>query len=88
MSTGSAAEYVDRILRARVYEAAIETPLESAPRLSRRIGIPRRITDIGVSPADFERLATMALPDFNAGCNPRKLDVAGLVSILEAASKG
>ncbi|MFO0510557.1 MAG: threonine ammonia-lyase, biosynthetic, partial [Gammaproteobacteria bacterium] len=38
MSTGPAAEYVDRILRARVYEAAIETPLEVAPRLSRRIG--------------------------------------------------
>ncbi|MFO0510563.1 MAG: threonine ammonia-lyase, biosynthetic, partial [Gammaproteobacteria bacterium] len=38
MSTGPASEYVDRILRARVYEAAIETPLESAPRLSRRIG--------------------------------------------------
>src|SRR5918994_6505310 len=30
--------YIERILRARVYDVAIESPLESAPRLSRRIG--------------------------------------------------
>ena len=38
MTPGPASDYVDRILRARVYEAAIETPLEPAPRLSRRLG--------------------------------------------------
>jgi len=31
-------EYVERILRARVYEVARETPLEAAPRLSERLG--------------------------------------------------
>ena len=30
--------YIERILRARVYDVATETPLEAAPRLSRRIG--------------------------------------------------
>ena len=30
--------YIERILRARVYDVAVESPLESAPRLSRRIG--------------------------------------------------
>jgi threonine dehydratase len=30
--------YIERILRARVYDVAMETPLEAAPRLSRRIG--------------------------------------------------
>jgi threonine dehydratase len=30
--------YIERILRARVYDVASETPLEAAPRLSRRIG--------------------------------------------------
>jgi alcohol dehydrogenase class IV len=55
-------------------------------KLSSRIGIPKRITDIGIERQDFQRLATMALPDFNAGCNPRKLDVPALVSILEAAA--
>jgi threonine dehydratase len=30
--------YVERILKARVYDVAIETPLELAPRLSRRLG--------------------------------------------------
>ena len=31
-------EYLERILRARVYDVAEETPLEPAPRLSRRLG--------------------------------------------------
>jgi len=31
-------EYLERILKARVYEVAIESPLEDAPRLSRRLG--------------------------------------------------
>jgi threonine dehydratase len=33
-----ASPYIEKILRARVYDVALETPLESAPRLSRRIG--------------------------------------------------
>jgi threonine dehydratase len=33
-----ASSYIEKILRARVYDVALETPLESAPRLSRRIG--------------------------------------------------
>jgi len=31
-------EYVERILRARVYDVARETPLDESPRLSRRLG--------------------------------------------------
>jgi threonine dehydratase len=31
-------DYLYRILKARVYDVAIETPLESAPRLSKRLG--------------------------------------------------
>lgn len=31
-------DYLDRILKARVYDVAIESPLEFAPRLSRRLG--------------------------------------------------
>lgn len=30
-------QYIDRILRSRVYDVAIESPLEEAPRLSRRL---------------------------------------------------
>src|SRR5260370_24930066 len=29
--------YVERILKAKVYDVAIETPLDAAPRLSRRL---------------------------------------------------
>ena len=32
-----AENYVDRILKSKVYDVAIETPLEAAPRLSRRL---------------------------------------------------
>ncbi len=31
-------DYLQRVLKARVYDVAIETPLEDAPRLSRRLG--------------------------------------------------
>src|SRR5450631_2202446 len=32
-----AENYVDRILKAKIYDVAVETPLEAAPRLSRRL---------------------------------------------------
>src|SRR5882724_3606100 len=31
-------DYLERILKARVYDVAIESPLEAAPALSRRLG--------------------------------------------------
>ena len=31
-------DYLERILRARVYDVALQTPLELAPGLSRRLG--------------------------------------------------
>jgi alcohol dehydrogenase class IV len=67
-------------------QASFDAYFESVTALAERIGIPRRISEIGVARQNFERLARMALPDFNAGCNPRKLDVPALMSILEAAS--
>jgi threonine dehydratase len=33
-----ASPYIERILKARVYDVAVETPLDLAPRLSRRLG--------------------------------------------------
>jgi threonine dehydratase len=33
-----ASPYIEKILKARVYDVAIESPLEAAPRLSRRLG--------------------------------------------------
>jgi threonine dehydratase len=38
MATGTAHDYLRRILNARVYDVAIETPLEDAPQLSDRLG--------------------------------------------------
>ncbi|MFO0993789.1 MAG: iron-containing alcohol dehydrogenase [Hyphomicrobiales bacterium] len=67
-------------------EPSFDAYLAHVKALSQAVGIPTRITDLGVKRQDFERLAVMALPDFNAGTNPRKLDVPSLVSILQAAS--
>ncbi len=38
MSVAMTDTYIERILRARVYDVAMESPLEPAPRLSRRVG--------------------------------------------------
>lgn len=38
MGGGVASPYIERILKARVYDVAIESPLEEATRLSRRLG--------------------------------------------------
>jgi threonine dehydratase len=38
-----ASPYIERILRARVYDVATETPLEQAARLSRRLGVHVRL---------------------------------------------
>lgn len=67
-------------------DPSFDAYLTHVKALSRTVGIPTRITDLGVKRQDFERLAVMAMPDFNAGTNPRKLDVTSLVSILQAAS--
>jgi alcohol dehydrogenase class IV len=67
-------------------EASFDAYLEAVTALSLRVGIPQHVTEIGVRRQDFERLAAMALPDFNARCNPRPLDEAALVSILDAAA--
>ena len=36
-------DYLQRILKARVYDVAIESPLDAAPRLSRRLGAEVRL---------------------------------------------
>ena len=36
-NSGSGMEMLQRILRARVYDVAIESPLDAAPNLSRRL---------------------------------------------------
>src|SRR5262249_24112942 len=46
-----AAEYLNRILRARVSEIAVETPLEPLPRLSARLGPTGLLKREGLQPA-------------------------------------
>jgi hypothetical protein len=54
-----AQEYLRRILTARVYDVAIESPLEPAPRLSERLG--NRATNVALSDAiEIFKISTSA----------------------------
>ena len=39
-------DYLERVLKARVYDVAIESPLELAPALSKRLGNRLYIKDV------------------------------------------
>ena len=56
--------------------------------LRRSLGIPHRLSDLGVSQADFDRLAAMAEADPSAAGNPLSFDAAAARSVLEAATAG
>ena len=57
--------YIERILRARVYDVAIETPLDVAPILSKRLNNKVYIKREDLQPV-FSFIATMARP--SDGC--------------------
>ena len=54
-------------------------------KLSKDIGIPGSLSEMGVKEEDFEYMAKMALKDGNAFSNPRKGNEQDIVSILKAA---
>jgi hypothetical protein len=53
--------YVERILKARVYDVVDETPLEAAPRLSERFG-----NRVFVKREDLHSVFRQMLPEFPA----------------------
>lgn len=67
-----------------VMEAA-EKAIDAMFRLSKDIGIPASLKEMGVKEQDFEYMAEMALKDGNAFSNPRKGNEKDIVSILKAA---
>lgn len=67
-----------------VMEAA-EKAIDAMFRLSKDIGIPASLKEMGVKEEDFEYMAEMALKDGNAFSNPRKGNEKDIVSILKAA---
>jgi len=67
-----------------VIEAA-EKSIDAMFKLSKDIGIPGSLSEMGVKEEDFEYMAKMALKDGNAFSNPRKGNEQDIVSILKAA---
>lgn len=53
--------------------------------LAERIGLPRRLNEIGLTAADVPRLAVSTLGDACLATNPRPLDAADVESIFRAA---
>lgn len=67
-----------------VHEAA-EKAIDAIFRLSKDIGIPTSLKEMGVKEEDFEYMAKMALKDGNAFSNPRKGNEKDIVNIFKAA---
>jgi len=67
-----------------VMEAA-EKAIDAMFRLSKDVGIPASLKEMGVKEEDFEYMAKMALKDGNAFSNPRKGNEKDIVNIFKAA---
>lgn len=67
-----------------VVEAA-EKAINAMFKLSKDIGIPSSLKEMGVKEEDFEYMAEMALKDGNAFSNPRKGNKNDIIEIFKAA---
>jgi alcohol dehydrogenase len=53
--------------------------------LARAVGIPAKLSDLGVKREDFAMMAVNAMKDGSGATNPRKLNQAEIEAIYEAA---
>ena len=59
--------------------------IEAIRKLSRDVGIPAGLIEIGAKESDFQILATNALKDVCGLTNPRKASLEDIIGILKAA---
>lgn len=64
---------------------AAECAINAIARLSKDVGIPQHLNELGVKEADFPYMAEMALKDGNAFSNPRKGNEKEIVEIFRQA---
>lgn len=64
---------------------AAELAINAIARLSKDVGIPQHLNELGVKEADFPYMAEMALKDGNAFSNPRKGNEKEIVEIFRQA---
>ncbi len=61
--------------------------IEAIRKLSRDVGIPNSLADIGAKESDFQVLATNALKDVCGQTNPRTATLEDIIGILKAATR-
>lgn len=66
-------------------DEAADAAIEAVRRLSKSIGIPQRLTDIGIKEEQLAQLAEDAFIDPCTGGNPRKTSVADILEIYKKA---
>ncbi|MBS2212712.1 iron-containing alcohol dehydrogenase [Carboxylicivirga mesophila] len=66
-------------------QEAAEAALEAIAQLSKDVGIPSGLKELGANPEDFELMAHNALLDVCTGGNPRIVEVEDAIDIYRAA---
>ena len=64
-------------------DEAIETSLDITQRINERIGIPRRLSELGVLPEQIPAIVRSSRGNSMNG-NPREIDDAELTALLES----
>lgn len=64
---------------------AAEKAVEAIERLSRDVGIPHGLAELGVKESDIEPMAYLAMQDGNAGTNPRIGSVDDIIAMFKSA---
>lgn len=59
--------------------------VEAVRKLSKRLGIPQRLSEVGVDPSKIEEMAEWAFKDGNTACNPRPGSKEIFVQLFKAA---
>lgn len=64
---------------------AAEKAIDAIVRLSKDVGIPQHLADLGVKVSDIQQMSEMAMRDGNAGTNPRVGKLADIVQLFNNA---
>ncbi|WP_125154608.1 1,3-propanediol dehydrogenase [Clostridium rectalis] len=79
------AEFMGENIEGLSIMEAAEKAIDAMFRLSKDLGIPTSLKDMGVKEEDIEYMAEMALKDGNAFSNPRKGNKQDIIEIFKAA---
>lgn len=87
---GARQAWIAELLGAEVAGRSLDEAARAAPeavrRLVRELGLPQRLRDVGVEPADFSAIAKDALEDMIVATNPRPVtSVEEVIEVLHSA---